>query len=181
MRIAPSESALLREHACDVNVDCSPRLFTQYTTPLHPFPPSLRLHTLLNPSQLPSSPKPVPTVPPKSPPRRPQPAPADSRQITPRTIFSHLQSVAAANDIAPGAGKLDILVRTSDTKRLSDFMLWQADDGTQVHFVKTYWPDFGLSDLLPILLGWQQRAWVRGSRGARGGADGAELAGRAVE
>ncbi|CAK9780822.1 Undecaprenyl diphosphate synthase [Cutaneotrichosporon oleaginosum] len=87
------------------------------------------------------------------------------KAVTPATLFARLQSVAAAEDIAAGAGALDILVRTSDTKRLSDFMLWQADRGTQVHFVKTYWPDFGLTDLLPILLGWQQRAWLRGMQG----------------
>ncbi|WVR06398.1 di-trans,poly-cis-decaprenylcistransferase [Kwoniella sp. DSM 27419] len=59
------------------------------------------------------------------------------------------------------ADKLDILVRTSDVKRLSDFMMWQASADTQLHFVKTYWPEFGLSDMIPILLGWQQKVWMR--------------------
>ncbi|BEI83055.1 hypothetical protein CcaverHIS002_0309230 [Cutaneotrichosporon cavernicola] len=86
------------------------------------------------------------------------------KAITPEAVFGRLQSVSAAEDIAAGGGALDILIRTSDTKRLSDFMLWQADRGAQVHFVKTYWPDFGLTDLLPILLGWQQREWLRGER-----------------
>ncbi len=86
------------------------------------------------------------------------------KAITPEAVFGRLQSVSAAEAIAAGSGALDILVRTSDTKRLSDFMLWQAVRHTQVHFVKTYWPDFGLTDLLPILLGWQQRAWLRGGR-----------------
>lgn len=40
-------------------------------------------------------------------------------------------------------------------------MMAQCNDDTQLHFIKTYWPDFGLSDLLPILLGWQQKVWLR--------------------
>lgn len=38
----------------------------------------------------------------------------------------------------------------------------QASEDTQLHFVRTMWPEFGLSDLLPILLGWQQKMWLRG-------------------
>ncbi|GMK53941.1 hypothetical protein CspeluHIS016_0105270 [Cutaneotrichosporon spelunceum] len=94
-----------------------------------------------------------------------------SGSITPAALFARLQSVSAAEDVAAGGGALDILVRTSDTKRLSDFMLWQAGRSTQVHFVRTYWPDFGLSDLLPILLGWQQRVWLRGLRAEGSGGE----------
>lgn len=50
---------------------------------------------------------------------------------------------------------LDILVRTSGVHRLSDFMLWQITPETTIHFVPTYWPAFGLWDLLPIVLQWQ--------------------------
>ncbi|WWD18517.1 di-trans,poly-cis-decaprenylcistransferase [Kwoniella shandongensis] len=91
-----------------------------------------------------------------------------SSQITSRDVFDRLgtsQAVAAVDDklfYSPrDAGKLDILVRTSDVKRLSDFMMWQACDDTQLHFVKTYWPEFGLSDMVPILLGWQQKVWMK--------------------
>ncbi|WWC62522.1 di-trans,poly-cis-decaprenylcistransferase [Kwoniella dejecticola CBS 10117] len=59
------------------------------------------------------------------------------------------------------SGKLDILVRTSNVKRLSDFMMWQASQDTQLHFVNTFWPEFGLSDMIPILLGWQQKQWIK--------------------
>lgn len=69
--------------------------------------------------------------------------------------------MSSAEFVNPGAGPLDILIRTSDVKRLSDFMMPQAHADTQLHFIKTYWPDFGLSDLLPILLGWQQKVWLR--------------------
>ncbi|TXT15858.1 hypothetical protein VHUM_00361 [Vanrija humicola] len=86
------------------------------------------------------------------------------RKITPHTVFSKLQTVASANAVDNGHGPLDIFIRTSGVKRLSDFMMWQADEDTQIHFVKTYWPDFGFTDLLPILLGWQQKVWLGGKR-----------------
>ncbi|KAL1412840.1 cis-prenyltransferase [Vanrija albida] len=86
-------------------------------------------------------------------------------KITSQTVFSKLQTVASAASVDNGHGPLDIFIRTSGVKRLSDFMMWQADEDTQIHFVKTYWPDFGLTDLLPILLGWQQKVWLGRGRG----------------
>ncbi|KAF8267043.1 Decaprenyl diphosphate synthase-like protein [Lactarius quietus] len=53
---------------------------------------------------------------------------------------------------------LDILIRTSGVKRLSDFLLWQCNDDTQIYFVDNFWPDFGLFDLLPIIIE-HQRIW----------------------
>ncbi|KNZ49915.1 di-trans,poly-cis-decaprenylcistransferase [Puccinia sorghi] len=62
---------------------------------------------------------------------------------------------------------LDMLIRTSGETRLSDFMLWQtsllslshlpspSSSSASVHFVPTFWPRFGILDVLPILLGWQ--------------------------
>lgn len=55
---------------------------------------------------------------------------------------------------------LDILVRTSDVRRLSDFLLWQASSNTQLQFVKTFWPQFGIKDMLPILLQYQQKIYL---------------------
>jgi ditrans,polycis-polyprenyl diphosphate synthase len=110
--------------------------------------------------------------------------------------------VAFENETQQDCGKVDIFVRTSNVKRLSDFQMWQvghnpscflkqaqeiehtvkgdrvqrngreeqtrvkalttqAAGDTQLHFVKTYWPEFGLTDMLPILLGWQQKVWLR--------------------
>lgn len=91
--------------------------------------------------------------------------------ITSANLFRNLETSRHIRDIDSSrgisihdqleGGKLDILVRTSDVKRLSDFMMWQASEDTQLHFVKTYWPNFGLTDMLPILLGWQQKVWLR--------------------
>lgn len=56
---------------------------------------------------------------------------------------------------------VDIMIRTSGVHRLSDFMLWQITDRTTLHFVSTFWPVFGLRDMLPILLEWQQAQFKR--------------------
>jgi ditrans,polycis-polyprenyl diphosphate synthase len=65
---------------------------------------------------------------------------------------------------------LDILVRTSGVNRLSDFMLWQANEDTQLHFIDCYWPEFGWKELAPIILDYQRRKlaeyardWVKGA------------------
>ncbi|KAG6911412.1 hypothetical protein DXG01_016509 [Tephrocybe rancida] len=60
-----------------------------------------------------------------------------------------------------GSPPLDILVRTSGVKRLSDFMLWQCCEYTQLQFTMTYWPDFGLLDFIPIILDFQRKSWRR--------------------
>jgi len=75
--------------------------------------------------------------------------------ITESDIDKSLQSVQRHSP------PLDILVRTSGTFRLSDYFLWQASEGAQLHFTATYWPDFGLRDLVPILFAYQQKAWPR--------------------
>ncbi|KAF8967273.1 Decaprenyl diphosphate synthase-like protein [Flammula alnicola] len=56
---------------------------------------------------------------------------------------------------------LDILVRTSGVKRLSDFMLWQCLENTQLQFSSTYWPDFGIVDFIPIILDYQRMVWSK--------------------
>ncbi|KAF9051229.1 Di-trans-poly-cis-decaprenylcistransferase [Hymenopellis radicata] len=61
-----------------------------------------------------------------------------------------------------GSPPLDIIVRTSGVKRLSDFLLWQSSENVQVQFCSAYWPDFGLFDFIPIILDYQRRAWSVG-------------------
>ncbi|KAJ7611621.1 Decaprenyl diphosphate synthase-like protein [Roridomyces roridus] len=58
-----------------------------------------------------------------------------------------------------GSPPLEILVRTSGVKRLSDYLLWQCSENTQIHFCNKYWPEFGLFDFIPILLDYQRKIW----------------------
>ena len=44
----------------------------------------------------------------------------------------------------------DILLRTGNTKRLSNFMLWQLAY-TEIFFVKKLWPDFNIKDFKKII------------------------------
>ncbi|KAF5003562.1 hypothetical protein FDECE_9901 [Fusarium decemcellulare] len=69
--------------------------------------------------------------------------------ITAETLDKHMYT---AND-----PPLDIFVRTSGVERLSDFMLWQCHQDTQIFFIDTLWPDFDLHDFIWILLEWQWR------------------------
>ncbi|KAJ3167992.1 hypothetical protein HDU88_001939 [Geranomyces variabilis] len=54
-----------------------------------------------------------------------------------------------------GDPQLDVLVRTSGEKRLSDFLLWQVSKSCRVHFLDVLWPDFTFWDMLPVLLAYQ--------------------------
>jgi len=60
-----------------------------------------------------------------------------------------------------GSPPLDILLRTSGVKRLSDFLLWQCCEDTLIHFTPTYWPHVGLRDFLPVLLDYQLKMWSK--------------------
>jgi len=56
----------------------------------------------------------------------------------------------------------DILVRSSGVCRMSDFLLWQSNRKTAIHFIPRLWPEIGVADLLPVLLGWQaEESWRR--------------------
>lgn len=52
---------------------------------------------------------------------------------------------------------LDLFIRTSGVERLSDFMLWQCHQDTQIFFLKCLWPDFDLQHFIWVLLEWQWR------------------------
>ncbi len=54
-------------------------------------------------------------------------------EITPSTIEAHLDTA--------GLPPLDLLIRTSGERRLSNFLLWQAAYA-ELLFVDTLWPDF---------------------------------------
>ncbi|TKA74145.1 hypothetical protein B0A55_06825 [Friedmanniomyces simplex] len=55
------------------------------------------------------------------------------------------------------APPLDLLIRTSGVYRLSDFMLWQCHENTEIKFLDCLWPEFDLWYFLPVLLEWQWR------------------------
>jgi hypothetical protein len=74
----------------------------------------------------------------------------DPEQITEASLTQHMYTGA---DLPP----LELLVRTSGVERLSDFMLWQCHQTTEIAFVKCFWPDFGLIHLIPIILEYQWR------------------------
>ena len=67
--------------------------------------------------------------------------------IDEKTLERHLYTA--------GSPPLDLLIRTSGVSRLSDFLLWQADEETQLHFIAPNWPDLGVSHILPALLSFQ--------------------------
>ncbi|KAK0634933.1 Decaprenyl diphosphate synthase-like protein [Bombardia bombarda] len=73
----------------------------------------------------------------------------NAENITAETIDSHMYTA--------GCPPLDLYIRTSGVERLSDFMLWQCHQDTQIFFLKCLWPEFGLWDFLPVLVEWQWR------------------------
>jgi len=86
----------------------------------------------------------------------PESPPTDSREgtvypdpetITSDTIEDHL--------FTAGDPPLDLLIRTSGVKRLSDFMLWQCHEDTELVFLDCLWPEFDLWQFLPVLVEWQ--------------------------
>lgn len=73
--------------------------------------------------------------------------------ITPETLTAHMLNA--------GDPPLDLLIRTSGVRRLSDFMLWQCHEDTEIVFVGTLWPAFDLWQFLPVLWEWQWRVRKR--------------------
>ncbi len=55
-----------------------------------------------------------------------------------------------------GLPPLELVVRTSGEKRLSNFLLWQMAY-SEIHYTDRAWPDFGEADLLDALLDFQGR------------------------
>jgi len=73
----------------------------------------------------------------------------DPEIITANTIEGHM--------FTAGDPPLDLLIRTSGVKRLSDFMLWQCHEDTEIVFLDCLWPEFDLWQFLPTLVEWQWR------------------------
>lgn len=73
----------------------------------------------------------------------------DPETITSEMLDNHMYTA--------GDPPLDIFVRTSGVERLSDFMMWQCHQDTQLFFLKCLWPEFDLWRFLPVLIEWQWR------------------------
>lgn len=68
--------------------------------------------------------------------------------VTEDMIEQHLYSA--------GLPDPDLLIRTSGELRISNFLLWQLAY-TEIYITPTFWPDFGLTDLLEAILNFQKR------------------------
>ncbi len=55
-----------------------------------------------------------------------------------------------------GLPNVDLLIRTGDELRLSNFLLWQTAY-SEYHFTRVLWPDFGKKDMDKALLSYSQR------------------------
>ncbi|KAF2104294.1 Undecaprenyl diphosphate synthase [Rhizodiscina lignyota] len=73
----------------------------------------------------------------------------DPENINAETITSHT--------FTAGMPPLDLLIRTSGVERLSDFMLWQCHQNTEIVFLDCLWPEFDLWKFMPVLVEWQWR------------------------
>ncbi|KXN81269.1 hypothetical protein AN958_05356 [Leucoagaricus sp. SymC.cos] len=84
-----------------------------------------------------------------------------TRRIDPDTYFTVEEVDRHMMLTARGSPPVDILIRTSGVKRLSDFLLWQCCENTQIQFSSKYWPEFGLWDFIPIILDYQRKIYSR--------------------
>jgi len=71
---------------------------------------------------------------------------SDYETITQQTLTDHM--------FTAGCPPLDLLIRTSGARRLSDFMLWQCHQNTEMVFIDCLWPQFDIWKFLPVLIGW---------------------------
>ena len=67
-----------------------------------------------------------------------------------REIFSEFVTGEA------GLRDVDLVIRTSGEKRLSDFLLWESAYA-ELHFTERMWPDFGREDLAEALASFHRR------------------------
>jgi undecaprenyl diphosphate synthase len=74
-------------------------------------------------------------------------------EIEPAAITA--DSIAAELDTAD-IPPVDLLIRTSGERRLSNFLLWQAAYA-ELLFVETLWPDFGEAELVEALADFSRR------------------------
>lgn len=56
---------------------------------------------------------------------------------------------------------VDLLVRTSGVYRLSDFLLWQCHQNTDIQIMDTLWPELELYDFWVMIMRWQRKILAR--------------------
>lgn len=71
-----------------------------------------------------------------------------AEDITPDTISRELYT--------GGQPDPDLIIRTSNEQRLSNFLMWQSSY-SELYFTKTLWPDFNLECLYDAILAYQNR------------------------
>ncbi len=69
----------------------------------------------------------------------------EPRAITEETVSESLWTASIGHD-----GDVDLLIRTSGEKRLSNFMLWQCSYA-EFDFPEVHWPDYTVSEFLKSL------------------------------
>jgi undecaprenyl diphosphate synthase len=52
---------------------------------------------------------------------------------------------------------VDLVIRTADEKRLSNFLLWQAAY-SELYFSDVFWPDFGKDEIDKALIEFNKRS-----------------------
>jgi undecaprenyl diphosphate synthase len=72
----------------------------------------------------------------------------DAEAVTPELIAEHLY--------APEIPPIDVIVRTSGEKRLSNFMLWRAAY-SELLFLEKTWPEMTKDDVTAILKEYSRR------------------------
>jgi undecaprenyl diphosphate synthase len=86
--------------------------------------------------------------------------------ITPEELD---ETVLGAHLYSPVMRDVDLVIRTSGERRLSNFLLWQTAYA-ELYFTDKLWPDFGRDDLLEALAEYGRRERRFGSRDANGSA-----------
>ena len=83
----------------------------------------------------------------------------DPESITAEILNDHMYTA--------GLPPLELLVRTSGVERLSDFLLWQCHENTEIVFLEALWPELDLWTFLPVLVEWQWKRRKGVERGVR--------------
>ncbi|KAE8363232.1 Decaprenyl diphosphate synthase-like protein [Aspergillus caelatus] len=70
-------------------------------------------------------------------------------------------TVSLSNNMhIPEHPPLDLLIRTSGVRRLSNFLLWQCHQKTEILILDTFWPRLRGFTMMLMLLRWKSRTWL---------------------